>query len=157
MVLFNKRRNFLELKIHSYFWSCSFYFPWCMNYWILEPKWSGQSGPETILQLTLRNKRRKAMMQLTRQAEMDRSIWSTYITFKEIEYLETPANVNGTTMSPCRANIQRIGRLNMTYMWQMINRSPKIYHHKVWKKNSKNQKFMRSDTLTCSEIDRLGI
>jgi len=30
------------------------------------------------------------------------------------KYLKTPANANGTTTSPCKAIIQRIGLLNMT-------------------------------------------
>jgi len=32
------------------------------------------------------------------------------------DYLKTPANVNGTTASPWRAKIQRIGLLNMIYI-----------------------------------------
>lgn len=34
----------------------------------------------------------------------------------KVNYLVTPANMNGTTTSPCKAKIQRIGLLNITYI-----------------------------------------
>jgi len=43
---------------------------------------------------------------------------------KKNNYLVTPANVNGTTASPCRAKIQRIGLLNITCIlkiWKQVN------------------------------------
>ena len=44
------------------------------------------------------------------------------------DHLKTPANMNGTTTSPWRAKIQRIGLLNMIY----------ILTARAWLKNPEN-------------------
>lgn len=53
----------------------------------------------------------------------------------EHDYLKTPANENGTTTSPWRAKIQRIGLLNMIYTVMV----------KALLTNSANQKYKCRD------------
>ena len=54
--------------------------------------------------------------------------YKTKLTNKQINlelhyYLKIPANVNGTTTSPWRANIQRMGLLNTTYIKTTVHTS----------------------------------
>jgi hypothetical protein len=73
------------------------------------------------------------------------------------DHLKTPANMNGTTTSPWRAKIQRIGLLNMIYIitararltnpanqkYKYIGQNPNIplFSNKVYRKRKANNFF----------------
>jgi hypothetical protein len=61
---------------------------------------------------------------------------------QKVNYLITPANQNGTTTSPCKAKIQRIGLLNITCVLKVWKHVKTLVAFIILNKKGKFQNYV---------------